>query len=105
MGNTIDAHYYAEKKFPPDKLQDSGKGNQKEGNTTVLVRYDTTKKTNEYLIKNNFLSNASKNNKLYEKSMKGKSLNRSFTAAKACGYVHTDARTKIMMDHILITVF
>mgnify|MGYP003201643957 CR=1 FL=1 len=60
-------------------------------------RYDT-KKTNEYLGKiTSYLT--VKNNKLYEKiDVKGKSPEQILAAAKAYGYVHTDAE-QITMDH------
>lgn len=95
--DTIDTYTITEKKFRlivtevPVKVI-------REGNTTVTqFRYDT-KKTNEYLGKiTSYLT--VKNNKLYEKiDVKGKPPEQILAAAKAYGYVHTDAE-QIMMDH------
>lgn len=95
--DTIDTYTITEKKFRLTVTEVPVKV-IREGNTTVTqFRYDT-KKTNEYLGKiTSYLT--VKNNKLYEKiDVKGKPPEQILVAAKAYGYVHTDAE-QIMMDH------
>lgn len=95
--DTIDTYTITEKKFRLTVTEVPVKV-VREGNTTVTqFRYDT-KKTNEYLGKiTSYLT--VKNNKLYEKiDVKGKSPEQILAAAKAYGYVHTDAE-QITMDH------
>lgn len=95
--DTIDTYTITEKKFRLTVTEVPVKV-IREGNTTVTqFRYDT-KKTNEYLGKiTSYLT--VKNNKLYEKiDVKGKPPEQILAAAKAYGYVHTDAE-QIMMDH------
>ena len=95
--DTIDTYTITEKKFRLTVTEVPVKV-IREGNTTVTqFRYDT-KKTNEYLGKiTSYLT--VKNNKLYEKiDVKGKSPEQILAAAKAYGYVHTDAE-QITMDH------